>query len=526
MLRFVAGGASVLVAVACSGGAGGEVLPDSRPLPPPPAAVCTVPVALDTRPADRMVGDGTPASCTDAALRTAIAAGGKISFACGAAATTITLNQSLDIGADVVVDGGGLITISGGDAVRVFAMDTGNFEATSPHLWLQRVTVAHGKASGALTAGGGGAVYYVGGKFTAIDSDFIDNAAELRGPDVAGGAIYGIGRGESTVVGCRFSGNRASNGGAIGALGSGLTIVNSVLVGNTATGQGANSVENGVQVGEGGNGGAVSMDGQGRDLDICGSTFDGNSSGAFGGAVFRTGYQTERNEIHRSSFINNVARDRTDAMLPSGAGALYLQGVNVTMTGTTIANNQARSSAGVWILGHGNAPARANFTNVTITGNQTYARTPFTERGVAAGLTVGDNTTGTLLNVTIVNNQAQFGAGIWQASPLLIKNSIIANLADNQYTPLNCSGRAYAMPPAMGDHNVQWPVGPKDDMDCTAGITRVDPVMGPLGDRGGPTATMVPTATGLPRGVDCPAIDQRGMPRNPQDCAIGAVEQP
>ena len=47
---------------------------------------------------------------------------------------------------------------------------------------------------------------------------------------------------------------------------------------------------------------------------------------AFGGAIFRTGYQTERNEIHRSAFLDNEARDRTGAEedLPSGAGALYL----------------------------------------------------------------------------------------------------------------------------------------------------------------------------------------------------------
>lgn len=87
-------------------------MPDGT-LPPLPAVVCEVPVALDVRPADRTVGEGTPASCTEAALRAAITAGGKIGFACGAAAITIMFTMTLDIGADVVIDGGGLVTLSG-----------------------------------------------------------------------------------------------------------------------------------------------------------------------------------------------------------------------------------------------------------------------------------------------------------------------------------------------------------------------------------------------------------------------------
>jgi hypothetical protein len=47
---------------------------------------------------------------------------------------------------------------------------------------------------------------------------------------------------------------------------------------------------------------------------------------------------------------------------------------------------------------------------VTIAGNSTYPREDFTTRGVAASLTIGDATDGTLWNVTITGNAAQFGA--------------------------------------------------------------------------------------------------------------------
>jgi len=533
-----------MVTAGCGGGGTGSddaapmpdaaVYPDGA-LPPPPPEVCAAPVdPVDTTTPDHVVGDGTPASCTEAALRAAVSAGGVITFACGAAPATIVVTSALTPTADTVLDGGQVVTISGGDTTRIVDMNTGNFEATGPSLTVQRITLRNGHAAGAVLDGGGGAIYYVGGSVTAIDAVFLDNVAADTGPDVAGGAIFGIGVGATTVVGSRFAGNRASNGGAIGALGSAVTIVNSTISDNRATGFGANYVENNVQMGEGGNGGAVSMDGMGRALYVCGSTFQRNSSGAFGGAIFRTGYATESNEIHDSAFLDNEARDRTgaEADLPSGAGALYLQGVHVTMTGTTVAGNHARSSAGVWILGHGTAPAIAHMVNVTITGNSTYPRSDLTMRGVSAGLTIGDNTTGpgsapALLNVTIAGNAAQFGSGIWNASPLLIRNSIIANDAENVYTPLNCTGTMYDHPPATGDSNVQWPTGltPAADMDCTPGIVRLDPMMGPLGDNGGPTPTMAPGNAALPQGTQCPALDQRGNARG-DPCTIGALELP
>jgi hypothetical protein len=475
--------------------------------------VCIDPAtAVDTSAPDHVIGDGSAASCTEAALRDAVDAGGTITFDCGTDPTTITLTASLVVTTDTVIDGGGLVSISGGDAVRIVNMDTGNFEAVSPHLTVQHLTLRDGHATGALTTGGGGAIYYVGGSVTAIDTAFIDNTAEPVGQDVAGGAIFGIGVGETVVVGSVFSGNQASNGGAIGALGSGVTIVNTTLSGNQATGFGANP-------GNGGNGGALSMDGERRAMIICGATFESNSSGALGGAIFRTGYHSETNQIDRSAFLDNESRDGDD----SGAGAIYLQGVHLAMTGTTVAGNRAAGSAGVWVLAHGNVPAICDMTNVTITGNATYPRDDFTTRGVSAGLTIGEGTSGLLLNVTITGNAAQFGSGIWNASPLTIRNSIIANDAENQYTPLNCSGTQYAMPPGSGDGNVQWPNGLQDDMDCTTGITRVDPMMGALGDHGGPTPTVLPGNAALPTGTDCPPTDQRGEPRG-DPCAIGAVE--
>jgi len=270
---------------------------------------------------------------------------------------------------------------------------------------VQHITLTRGHAAGTAIPlgtdvdGGGGAIYHVGGNVVVYGTLFLDNEAALEGPDVAGGAIYSIGKGGVTIVGSQFKGNRAANGGAVGALGASITIVNSILEENQATGYGANYIDpNGQQAGRGGNGGAISMDGQGRTLSICGALVRKNQGGAFGGALFRTGYQTEPTTIDRSTFDGNFIPDHQGAMgMPSSAGGLYIQGTHVTLTASTISNNESEGFAGLWILGHGAAPAIADLTNVTIAGNATYPRADFTTRGIGAGLVIGDNTTGKIV---------------------------------------------------------------------------------------------------------------------------------
>lgn len=509
----------------------GDPTDTGEPPPPPPAGTCDVPVELaDTSSPTTVVGDGTPASCTEAALTAAVTAGGVVTFDCGGP-VTITLSQALKVTGDLVLDGNHEVTLSGGGVTRILDMNTGNFESQGPSLTVQRLRFIDARASGTETPlgtdvdGGGGAIFHLGGAVTAIDSTFENNEAATWGPDVAGGAIYGIGVGATTIVGCTFHNNRAANGGAVGALHTALTIVNSTFTANEATGRGANYIDMmGEQAGNGGNGGAIVMDGSGRELEICGATVRGNRGGAFGAALFRTGYEGEPTIIDRSTFADNEIPDHDDDDSPS-SGALYIQGTAVTLTNSTISGNKARGSAGVWILGHGAQAAVADLTNVTITGNSTWPQADFTTRGIGAGLTIGDDTTGTILNCTIAGNDAQFGAGILRVTPLVVRNTIISNHAENQYTPLNCTGSMFATPPGTGDHNIQWPTGPQDDMDCTPGISRVDPLLGALADNGGPTQTVAPLAgsPALAAGSDCPPTDQRGEPRG-DPCTLGALE--
>jgi len=66
-----------------------------------------------------VVGSGTGASCTEAALNACLPGGGSfngtVTFNCGGAAT-VTVTSTKTISADTAIDGGSLITISAGAA--------------------------------------------------------------------------------------------------------------------------------------------------------------------------------------------------------------------------------------------------------------------------------------------------------------------------------------------------------------------------------------------------------------------------
>jgi hypothetical protein len=103
-------------------GTGGTVMnpltdPEDGPAAGYPDGDCPVPseaLPEDVSSPDRVVGDGTPESCTGSAVIDAVAAGGIITFNCGPDPVTITLDSPAKVFNDasdrIVIDGGGLTT--------------------------------------------------------------------------------------------------------------------------------------------------------------------------------------------------------------------------------------------------------------------------------------------------------------------------------------------------------------------------------------------------------------------------------
>jgi len=519
----------------------GDAMPDSAPVEPP-APTCAPPQTLVTTPATATVGDGSPASCTEAALATAVAAGGVIAFACGPDPIVIPITATLvpPLDRDTVIDGGGTVTLDGGDAVRLVEFVRPNYRTSNTTLTLQRLRMIRGKAPGGgyvapdpgnpacaygFRDGGGGAVLVRDNRLVVIDCVFEMNAAATPGPDVGGGAIYALGSLGITVVGSRFIANTGSNAGAVGLLQSNGTFVNTTFAGNSSTGVGANyaggdaqgcpGVGHPNQGGAGGNGGAIAIDGSDdTDQTFCGVTFADNRSNELGGALFRTANNMARTtRIERSYFHGNASI--------KNAGVMYLRNSKpLVIHATTFADNSA-VSAGVAQLDE----CTLDVVNTTFHGNRATM-------GLGGALANYFGTTGTFTNVTFAENRADAGSGFFSAAIAGQMNFTFANtlfmnnLTNDAGSPMQC-GFASA---TMGANNLQWPmkkiVGTSDDTPCVTGITFADAQLGPLGDHGGPTPTAPPMAgsPALGAGAACPATDQRGMPRPPMGCTLGAVQ--
>ncbi len=286
----------------------------------PSSTSCATGVPTAGQPADvskptTVVGTGTAASCTFAALNAAVTAGGVITFDCGSAPVTIavTATMNLPTGKDTVIDGANLITLDGGHSVRILSFNHDNYRVNTTLVTVQHIAFVNAKSnptqliptrpapcSQGYDDGQGGAIYMLDGNLTVIDSTFMNDEAAQLGPDTGGGAIYINGSLNGLlVVGSTFTGNTASNGGAIGCLNSPLNVYNSYFAHNTATGNGANSndasecsyMNNGQnEVGSGGNGAALYSDGSSVSVLVCGVEDIDNAAGtnAFGGGLFFT----------------------------------------------------------------------------------------------------------------------------------------------------------------------------------------------------------------------------------------------
>jgi cysteine-rich repeat protein len=442
------------------------------------------------------VGTGTGASCTESALDACLPGGGSfdgtVTFNCGGAAT-ITVTSTKLISADTTIDGGSLITISGGNSVGVFHSNNVNFT-------VQNLTIANGE-----TANGGG-IHNEGGTLTVTNSIFSGNSAGGVG---FGGGIDNVG-GTLAVTNSTFSGNSAGgrvsplggSGGGIHTEGGTLTVTNSIFSGNSV----------------GGFGGGIHN--QGGTLTVTDSTFSGNSGGVdlgpYGGGGGGIAHDFDNPTasvrtatVTNSTFSGNSAGNTGGVRAGGGIGS----GSTLTVTNSTFFGNSAGGSGGGIFSQTGRGATRVASLTVT---NSTFS-------GNSAGF--GGNYPG------------QTGGGICNdAGTAMVTNTVIANS-----TADNCGSSC--IPVINGGHNI--------DDGTTCGFTgtgcstttgtsfcNTNPVLDPTGlqSNGGPTQTIAlqsgsPAINAGDESV-CAAppvnnLDQRGLLRpgtGATNCSIGAFE--
>ncbi len=272
-----------------------------------------------SRPASAagVVGNGTPGSCSEAALDTALSGGGLVTFNCDAGDLPIVLTNEKMINADTRIEGGG-VTLSTDGNNRHFTVNNG-FTLELEGITLRDGNVG-GNSGGAIVNYGtllisnstltsnvagnlGGAIVNDGGTLEIAGSTLAENNGGL------GGGIY-IAEGIVTITSSTLNDNDAGNaGGGIYASTGTLELTSSTLSGNSAL-----------------NGGGVFV--LVATVTLTNSTLSGNSVGARGG-----GFQNAIGSmtVSNTTITNNISTSDV-------AGAYQSDG-SLTFQNTIIANN-------------------------------------------------------------------------------------------------------------------------------------------------------------------------------------------
>jgi hypothetical protein len=297
--------------------------------------------AVDTSHPDHVIGNGTPASCTSRKVVSAVARGGVITFRCGPDPVVIAMHHTAKvfnkrsdgtITRRVVIDGGGLVTLSGMGTRRILYQDTCDprqrwitdhcDDQALPRLVVQNLTFAHGNSTGNhYEGGGGGAIFDRGGQLKIVHSTFIGNRCDRTGPDLGGAAVRALSQYAGRpvyVVASTFRGGRCSNGSGLSSIGVSWAVLNSRFVDNRATGHGANPQRPGSP--GGGSGGAIYTDGNDYRVRVAGTQMKHNHANEGGGAIFFVSNdRTGTLHIHWSTLRDNVS-----AGFETRAGIFYL----------------------------------------------------------------------------------------------------------------------------------------------------------------------------------------------------------
>lgn len=479
------------------------------------------PVVAEPTASAVVVGNGTPGSISTAQLQTALDAGGTIRLDQGGSPSTIVVTQTLVVGRATVLDGGGLVTLSGGDTRRILRIVNPN---PSPNASLFTVTLQNLAFSDArITDGRGAAIYKqhdfeFGNKVSLklVNCRFSGNDAPLDATpqDDGGGAFYGELLNRIDIGNCVFENNSGSNGGAVYSLGSlRVNIVDSAFEGNRAIGTGGNP-------GGGGNAGALGVDGGARLVDVCRSRFVANQGNAYGAGFFSVMYdQQSRTRFEDVEFRANVQLGANEH-----TGGAYLQDGPWAMQRVSFVQNDARGFGGLFVAG--NAPGTIH--NGTFDRN--IART-----GLGAAMALTNTAPISVVNTTIANNVSTtaFAAGIAVGTPnqLRLTNVVFAsNTGGNRFV-----NWAMNNPAAFdGGGNMQWPqqrpMGGGNETPVTSSAQFADALL-PLNasDNGGFVATLALPVSSPARdsgvsavsgtGEAVPSTDARGAAR------FGAVDR-
>jgi hypothetical protein len=437
-----------------------------------------------------VVGTGTPASCTQAALETALAGGGSVTFNCGTGDVTIQLTSEKVISVSTTIDGGGKVTLEGQDFTRMFRVPN-VVPGPGIALTIQGVRLYRGECPffepGSAPFEGGAIVAGWGSQVTLVDTRLDSNSCRDAGLTQGRGGAVSVSNGSLLLRRVTATQNIAGEGGVVYSQNSAVVIEDSRLTGNSPSNQGA------------------------------------VLAARSGSVVFRRNYVFASHAATSGGCIDAIFGPKDDGLTiedshligPTTAGdggAVRQSGGTLRITGSTLTARAARGG-GVFAQD----VAELTVVNSTFLGNHadTDVAVPGSGRGGAFYLAGGN--AGTISHSTIAQNDADVAGGAFAGdgpSPVVLHASI---LGANTLGSGSTLSPACAITLAAGAFDVQAP-GEAADVDCVTGILRADPRVEAVIDppslipsfrllEGSPAIDLVTT------GCPPPATDQRHQPR-------------
>jgi CSLREA domain-containing protein len=326
------------------------------------------------------------------------------------------------------------------------------------------------------------------GPLTLLNSSVRRNSADFRGGGVANHSLDTL-----TVANTTFANNSAGPGqlgGGIWNLEGTLVLTNSLVVSNTGGGI-SNAGTATVASTRIADGGGAGIHNTGR-MTLSLSTVAHNTGG---GIVNRDGGTFT---VSKSTIVGNSA-DNGGGILNTAASTH--RPASITLRNSTVSGNSASSFGGGIINASGLANARVNLINTTVTNNSAL-------EGNGGGIRQSSGEL-SLINSLVAKNRAPGSPDVRiESGSVLARFNLIGDGAGSGIT--NTDGNQVGNVPPNG--------------------SPIDPKLGPLADNGGPTLThallLGSPAIDAASSADCPAKDQRGVPR-PQGaaCDIGSYER-
>ncbi len=330
---------------------------------------------------------------------------------CFGVSGTISLSSTLQIFTPVTITGSTSLIIDGNNLVQIFLVEE---SSSTDAVRINGLTLTHGNATAGNSIAGG-ALQVLQGNVTVVGAIITSNTAE------SGGGVYN--QATLTLSGCGITNNTAVNGAGGGienTSGGNLTLQDSAVTGNVDSASPGGGVDNGGTLtitggtfsgNQATQGGAINNNSYYASIyDSAGTLFSSNTASQDGGAIYNQGYLS----VIQALFTGNASHSSVSDYVSCGGALCNIDTAYINES--TFTTNTTNGSGGA-IQNY--SSGYLNLEDDTITGNAATVS--------GSGLDIASTAIPTANNTIIAENTAIAGAANSDCNGCIALNGV-ANL--------------------------------------------------------------------------------------------------